>query len=241
MALRALSVAAILAASCSLAQAADFGMLGMNIGMGAGQVKERLLETYPEARHEFKHWQLPDGSEWIANGRSQHADWSNPGDSVVDAFNFAFTGVGSGNKLFAINRELRFKQSQRPSTQSVYDAAVEKFGPPSYSTGSTQTIHAAWKFTAKDLPADELKSMLSCTRMPPSLSRMTVDHADFCGLYVEVTVQGNNTGLASTMSMTIINHLDAAEDLARDDAYAQERLEAAKKDNLENAAPVPQL
>nr|WP_250808336.1 hypothetical protein [Ensifer adhaerens] len=161
---------------------------------------------------------------------------------------FAFTGLGSGNKLFAVRRELKFKPSERPSTESVYAAAVQKYGEPSYVGKDDSSIWAAWKFSAVDGPADKLESLLGCigtSDFPVGLDDHTAGKAEktaaLCGLYVELTVRGDQTGLANELDMAMMNHLDLVRDFDADNQDARKRIDGDKAKNAKGAAPAPQL
>lgn len=243
-----ISAALICAASVSVASAAEFDINGMKLGMNAEQVLARVQEARPEAEYRFTNWQLPEGSEWVANGRTLYNDLSRPDDMEHERMQFAFTGLGSGNKLFAVRRELKFRPSQRPSTESVYAAAVQKYGEPSVTGKSDTAIWAAWKFSSVDAPAEKLESSLGCigtSDFPVGLDDHTAEKAKnsaaFCGLYIEFTVRGDQTGLANELDMGMMNHLDLAKDFDADNQDARKRIDAAKAKNASSAAPAPQL
>ena len=103
------------------ALAKNFGISGMNIGMNADQVIARLLEMQPKTNYQFNKWKYEDGSQWVANGITVYNDMEHLDDSENDRFGFVFTSIGSGNKLFGIRRELRFKPSQQPTAKSILD------------------------------------------------------------------------------------------------------------------------
>ncbi|TCU13749.1 hypothetical protein EV132_111182 [Rhizobium sullae] len=231
-----------------MAHAAEFDINGMKLGMNADQVIARFQELRPDAQYSFSRWKLPEGSEWVANGRTLYNDMSKPADMEHERMTFAFTGLGSGNKLFAVRRELKFRPSQRPSTESVYAAAVQKYGEPSVMGKSDTSIWAAWKFSSVEAPAEKLESPLGCigtSDFPVGLDDHTAGKAEksaaFCGLYVEFTVRGDQTGLANELDMGMMNHLDLAQDFEVDNQDARERIDAAKAKNTGSAAPAPQL
>ncbi|MBD9538965.1 hypothetical protein IB276_05860 [Ensifer sp. ENS04] len=242
-------VYAVLAAlSATGAHAAEFDINGMTLGMNAGQVVARYQELRPQGQYSFSKWKLPEGSEWVANGRTLYNDIANPDDMEHERMQFAFTGLGSGNKLFAVRRELKFRPSQRPSTESIYAAAVQKYGEPSYLGKDDTGVWAAWKFSAVDASAEKLESSLGCigtSDFPVGLDDPTAGKAaksaEFCGLYIELTVRGDQTGLANELDMAMMNHLDLARDFDADNQDARKRIEAAKAKNATGAAPAPQL
>lgn len=121
----------IIAASASAVPAADFSIAGIELGMNADQVVARYQELRPGGEYQFTKWNLPEGSEWVANGRALYNDLANPNDMEHERMEFAFTGLRSGNKLFAVRRTLKFRPSERPSAEAVYAAAVKKYGEPS--------------------------------------------------------------------------------------------------------------
>lgn len=245
---RIISAVLILAASVSSAHAAEFDINGMKLGMNADQVMARFQELRPDAQYSFSRWKLPEGSEWVANGRTLYNDMSRPDDIEHERMNFAFTGIGSGNKMFAIRRELKFRPSQRPSTESVYAAAVQKYGEPSYMGKDETDIWAAWKFGSVDAPAEKLESSLGCigtSDFPVGLDDNTSAKAEksaaFCGLYIEFAVRGDQTGLANELDMGMMNHLDLVRDFDTDNQDARKRIDAARTKNANDAAPAPQL
>lgn len=234
--------------AAAVSHAAEFDINGMALGMNAEQVIARYGELRPNGQASFSQWKITEGSEWVANGRTLYNDLSRPDDMEHERMQFAFTGLGSGNKLFAVRRELRFRPSERPSTESVYAAAVEKYGEPSYLDKSETSILAAWKFKAPDAGAEKLESPLGCvgtTDFPVGLDDHTATKAkrtaDFCGLYIEFTVQGSQTGLANELDMGMMNHLDLVRDFDTDNKDARKRIEAARAKNLSSAAPAPKL
>ena len=154
--------AVMAAVSATDAYAAEFDINGMKLGMNADQVVARYQELRPEGQCSFSKWKLPEGSEWVANGRTLYNDIANPDDMEHERMQFAFTGLGSGNQLFAVRRELKLKPSQCPTTESIYAAAVQKYGQPSISDRSDTGAWAAWKFSAVDAPAEKLESPLGC-------------------------------------------------------------------------------
>ncbi|MCW8057498.1 hypothetical protein [Agrobacterium tumefaciens] len=238
----------ICAASLTAAHAAEFDINGMKLGMNGDQVVARYQELRPDGQYSFSRWKLPEGSEWVANGRTLYNDLGNPDDMEHERLNFAFTGLGSGNKLFAVRRELKFRPSQRPSTESVYAAAVQKYGKPSVMGKSDTSIWAAWKFSSVEAPAEKLESPLSCigtSDFPVGLDDHTAGIAKkgaaFCGLYIEFTVRGDQTGLANELDMGMMNHLDLVRDFDADNQDARKRIDAAKAKNTGSAAPAPQL
>jgi hypothetical protein len=243
-----ISAALICAATASVASAAEFDINGVKLGMNAEQVLARVKEVRPEAEYRFTNWELPEGSEWVANGGTLYNDLSRPDDMEHERMNFAFTGLGSGNKLFAVRRKLKFRPSQRPSTESVYAAAVQKYGEPSYMGKDDTNIWAAWKFSSVDAPAEKLVSSLGCigtSDFPVGLDDYTAKKAEktasYCGLYIEFTVRGDRTGLANELDMAMMNHLDLAKDFEADNQDARKRIDTAKAKNTSNAAPAPQL
>ncbi|MES5097840.1 hypothetical protein ABUK73_06385 [Agrobacterium sp. BA1120] len=228
--------------------AAEFDINGMALGMNAEQVIARYDELRPDGQTRFSQWKLTEGSEWVANGRTLYNDLSRPDDMEHERMQFAFTGLGSGNKLFAVRRELRFRPSERPSTESVYAAAVQKYGEPSYLHKSETSISAAWKFKAAEARAEKLESPLGCvgtSDFPVALDEHTAgkgkESAAFCGLYIEFTVRGNQTGLASELDMGMMNHLDLVSDFDTDNQDARKRIDAARAKTLSSAAPAPKL
>lgn len=244
MKFRIFSLVSLLLAGVSTASAAEFDIAGMKIGSSADQVVEQVKSFKEGIEYRFNYWQLPEGSKWIANGGTLYNDMRNPDDIESERFNFAFTGLGSGNKLFGISRELKFRPSGRPAYKAVADAAIKKFGKPSYVSESNNDIWVYWKFTSKDAPAVPLESGLSCNTgsdIPSSLDERAQTMTEFCGLYVEMYVDGEETGLAERMQMSVVNYLDAAADFKADNDHAIKLINQAKQDNSANAAPVPQL
>ena len=236
------------AVSATDAYAAEFDINGMKLGMNADQVVARYQELRPEGQYSFSKWKLPEDSEWVANGRTLYNDIANPDDMEHERMQFAFTGLGSGNQLFAVRRELKFRPSQRPTTESIYAAAVQKYGQPSISDRSDTGAWAAWKFSAVDAPAEKLESPLGCigtSDFPVGLDDHTAGKAEksaeFCGLYIELTVRGDQTGLANEIDMAMMNHLDLVSDFDADNQDARRRIDAAKAKNAGSAAPVPEL
>ncbi|MBN8934672.1 MAG: hypothetical protein J0G97_23590, partial [Rhizobium pusense] len=240
---RILLAVLISAVFASVAGATEFDINGMKLGMNADQVIARYQELRPDGQYSFSRWKLPEGSEWVANGRTLYNDLANPDDMEHERMNFAFTGLGSGNKLFAVRRELKFRPSQRPSTESIYAAAVQKYGEPSNLGRDETSVWAAWKFSAVDAPAEKLESSLACvgtSDFPVGLDNHTAGKAEksaaFCGLYIELTVRGDQTGLANELGMGMMNHLDLVQDFDADNQDARKRIDAAKAKNTGSAA-----
>lgn len=240
--------ALLLSAATAASHAAEFDINGMALGMNADQVVAKYQELRPDGQYSFSKWKLPEGTEWVANGRTLYNDLSRPDDMEHERMQFAFTGPGSGNKLFAVRRELKFRPSERPSTDAVYAAALEKYGEPSYANKDGNSIWAAWKFTAADAPAEKLKSSLGCigtNDFPVGLDDHTAGKAKksaaFCGLYIEFSVRGSETGLATELDMGMMNHLDLVNDFDTDNQDARKRIDAARAKNTSSAAPAPKL
>lgn len=233
--------------AATTAQATEFDIAGMKLGMNADQVLARYKTLRPEGRHRFTKWSREGGTEWVANGQTLYSDLSKPDDMEQERMGFVFTGVGSGNKLFSVQRQLQFRPSERPSTEAVYDAAVKKYGEPSYLSKSETNISASWKFDTIDAPAKKIDGPHACI----STSIVGLDDytakkakeagAEFCGLYIEFYVSGDQTGIANELMMGMINYLDLARDYDADVRDAQERLDAAKIKSVSEAAPAPQL
>lgn len=231
------------------AQAAEFDINGMKLGMNADQVLARYQEVRPEGQYQFTNWKLPEGSEWVANGRTLYNDLANPDDMEHERYQFAFTGLGSGNKLFAVQRELRFKPSARPATESVYASAAKKYGEPSDISKDGKDIWAVWKFNstadASAENADSFPDCLGSRDFPSGLNDHTAKqaskYAERCGLYIEFIVRGDETGLANELDMGMISYLDLITDFDTDNQDARTRIDAAKTKNTSEAAPVPDL
>lgn len=239
---------ALLCATIVTSQAAEFDVNGMKLGMNADQVVARYQELRPQGQYSFSKWKLPEGSEWVANGRTLYNDITNPDDMEHERMQFAFTGLGSGNRLFAVHRELKFKPSQRPSTESVYAAVLQKYGEPSDMNKDDGHLWAAWKFNSIDGPAERLDSSPACISvsdfpvgLDDHMAQKAQRNAEFCGLYIEVTVRGDETGLANELEMGMINYLDLARDFDADNQDARRRIDAAKAKNASDAAPAPEL
>lgn len=246
--LAALSIAMVALSATRAAHAAEFDVSGMALGMNADQVAAKYQELRPDGQYSFSKWKLPEGSEWVANGRTLYNDLRRPDDMEHERMQFAFTGLGSGNKLFAVRRELKFRPSERPSTEAVYTAAVQKYGEPSYLSKDDTSIWAAWKFSSVDAPAEKLESSLGCigtSDFPVGLDDHTAGKAKksatFCGLYIEFTVRGDQTGLATELDMGMMNHLDLVQDFDVDNQDARKRIDAAKAKNASSAASAPRL
>lgn len=241
-----ITLAAFLCAAAT-AQAAEFDIAGMKLGMNADQVLARYKELRPEGRHRFTRWSRPGGTEWVANGQTLYSDLSKPDDMEQERMSFVFTGLGSGNKLFSVQRQLQFRPSERPSTEAVYAAAVKKYGEPSYLSKSETNIHASWKFDSVDAPAMKIDGPLGCiSSATVGLDDYTAKNAkevgaSFCGLYIEFSVDGDQTGIAKELMMGMVNYQNLARDYEADIRDAQERLKAAKTENTNRAAPAPQL
>lgn len=156
--------ALILGTATVASHAAEFDINGMALGMNADQVVAKYEELRPNGQYSFSKWNLPEGTEWVANGRTLYNDLSRPDDMEHERMQFAFTGIGSGNKLFAVRRELKFRPSERPSTDAVYAAAVTKYGEPPYSKKSATEIWAIWKFSAVDAAAEKSSHRLPVLR-----------------------------------------------------------------------------
>ncbi|RKD56818.1 hypothetical protein BJ928_110243 [Rhizobium sp. WW_1] len=242
------ALAAILLGGAAATNAADYDINGMALGMSADQVIAKFQEVRPDAQYQFAKWKLPEGTEWVANGRTLYNDLANPDDMEHERMQFAFTGLGSGNKLFAASRELKFRPSQRPTTESVYAAAVQKFGEPSVTGKSATGIWAAWKFGSEGTMAEKLKSPLACigtSDFPVGLDEFTAKKAkqsvSMCGIYVDFVVRGDPTGLANELEMKMMDQLHLAQDFDADNSDARKRIDAAKIKNVGNAAPAPKL
>jgi hypothetical protein len=242
-------ISAVLFCTATLAaQAAEFDISGMKLGMNADQVLARYQELRPQGQYSFSKWKLPEDSEWVANGRTLYNDLAHPDDMEHERMEFAFTGLGSGNKLFAVRRELQFRPSARPSTESVYAAIVKKYGEPSHLSKSETDISAWWKFNAVDAPAEKIDMPRGCigtSDFPVGLDDRTAGQAkkgaEFCGIYIEFSIDGDQTGLAERLDMGMINYLDLVSDFDADNQYARKRIDAAKAKNTSEAAPVPEL
>ena len=246
--LSAVSIFVVSLSGMSSAQAFEFDVNGMAIGMTADQVVARYQDLRPEGQYSFSKWKLPEGSEWVANGRTLYNDMSHPDDMEHERMEFAFTGLGSGNKLFAVRRGLTFKPSQRPTTESVYAAAVAKYGEPSDMSKADDDIWAIWKFSSLTGPAEKLDNYPACigsTDFPVGLNDQTARkaslNAETCGLFIEVTVSGDPTGLAEELDMGMMNYLDLARDFDADNQDARQKIDAAKSRNTGAAAPAPEL
>ncbi|MDR6586886.1 hypothetical protein [Agrobacterium tumefaciens] len=235
--------ALLLSAATAASHAAQFDINGMALGMNADQVVARYQELRPDGQYSFSKWKLPEGSEWVANGGTLYNDLSRPDGMEHERMQFAFTGLGSGNKLFAVRRELKFRPSERPSTDAVYATAVAVVCEQrrEQHLGGLE-IHRC------DAPAEKLKSSLSCigtSDFPVGLNDHTAGKArksaSFCGLYIEFTVRGDQTGLANEFDMGMMNHLNLVQDFDADNQDARKKIEAAKAKNTSSAAPAPKL
>ncbi|NKJ38746.1 hypothetical protein [Rhizobium sp. SG570] len=242
------ALTALLLGGAAGSQAAEFDINGMALGMSADQVIAKFQEVRPDARYEFVKWKLPEGTEWVANGRTLYNDLANPNDMEHERMQFAFTGLGSGNKLFAASRELKFRPAQRPTTESVYAAAVQKYGEPSVTGKSATDIWAAWKFGADDVRAEKLKSPMACigtSDFPVGLDDFTArkakQSASMCGIYIDFVVRGDPTGLASEFDMKMMDQLHLVQDFEADNSDARKRIEAARTKNANGAVPAPKL
>lgn len=241
-------ISTVLFCTAAVAQAAEFDINGMKLGMNADQVIAKYQELRPAGDYRFSKWSLPEGSEWAANGMTLYNDLAHPDDMEHERMQFSFTGIGSGNKLFAVRRELRFRPSARPSTESVYAAAVKKYGDPSHLSKSTTGISAWWKFSSVDASAENIDMPRGCigtSDFPVGLDDHTAGQAkkkaEFCGIYIEFSVGGDQTGLANSLEMGMINYLDLVSDFDADNQYARKRIDAAKAKNISEAAPAPEL
>lgn len=243
------AIAALFLGGVAATQAAEIDINGMALGMSADEVIAKFQEVRPDAQYEFVKWKLPEGTEWVANGRSLYNDLANPDDMEHERMQFAFTGLGSGNKLFAARRELKFRPSQRPTTESVFAAAIQKFGEPSVTgKSSTGGIWAAWKFGAEDATAEKLELPLGCigiSDFPVGLDEFTAKKAkrsaSMCGIYIDFEVRGDETGLATELDMKMMDQLHLEQDFDADNVDARKRIDAAKAKNVGNAAPAPKL
>jgi hypothetical protein len=242
--LKSLSIAAILIMSAHFANARDFDLAGMKLGATGEQIVEKLQSYKEGTSWDFNQWELPEGSKWIANGRAIYTDMTNPDDIEHERYAFAFTGIGSGNKLFAISREMHFRPSQRPNYKATIEAALQKFGKPSISEVRETNARLAWKFTDIKGDAVPLESELGCTTatgFPISLDEEVLEVEKVCGLYIQMSIEGDETGLADKMIIDMFNYLDATKDAQADNAKARELINNAKAKNESEAAPVPQL
>ncbi|TCQ24846.1 hypothetical protein [Rhizobium sp. PP-CC-3G-465] len=232
----------------SAAHALEFDVNGMAIGMNADEVVARYQALRPEGQYSFSKWKLPEGSEWVANGRTLYNDMGHPDDMEHERMKFAFTGLGSGNKLFAVKRGLTFRPSQRPSTESVYAAAVAKYGEPSDMSKADGDIWAIWKFSSLESAAEKLDNYPACigsTDFPVGLNDQTARkaslNAETCGLFIEVTVSGDPTGLAEELDTGMMNYLDLPRDFDADNQDVRQKINAAKSRSTSAAAPAPEL
>jgi hypothetical protein len=248
MKLKLLTAMTALLLGAAGARAAEFDINGMALGMSADQVIGKFQEARPDAQYEFVKWKLPEGTEWVANGRTLYNDLANPDDMEHERMQFAFSGLGSGNKLFAARRELKFQPSQRPTTASVYEAAVAKFGEPSQKGKDPTGIWAAWKFNSSDEQAEKLDSLLDCigTRdFPVGLDEFTAKKAKqsgkMCGIYIDFVVRGDPAGLANELDMAMMDHLHLVQDFEADNQDARKRIDAGRAKDVGNAAPAPKL
>jgi len=239
---------AMLLGATAAAQPAELDINGMKLGMNADEVIAKFQELRPDAQYEFTKWKLPEGTEWVANGRTLYNDIGNPNDMEHERMQFAFTGLGSGNKLFAARRELKFRPSQRPTTESVYAAALQKFGEPSVTGKSTTGIWAAWKFASADAKAEKLESPMACngtSDFPVGLDEFTAKRtkrsASMCGIYIDFVVRGDPTGLANELEIMMMDQLHLEQDFDADNSDARKRIDAARAKDVGNAAPAPRL
>lgn len=242
------AIAALLIGGAAVSQAAEFDINGMALGMNADQVIAKFQEARPDAQYEFVKWKLPEGTEWVANGRTLYNDLANPNDMEHERMQFAFSGLGSGNKLFAARRELSFRPSQRPTTASVYAAAIQKYGDPSVTGKSPTGIWAAWKFNSANGPADKLDSPIACigtSDFPAGLDQFTArrakQSASMCGIYIDFVVRGDPAGLANELDMSMIDQLHLVQDFDADNQDARKRIDAARAKDVGNTAPAPKL
>ncbi|MDO3432121.1 hypothetical protein QWJ46_05430 [Rhizobium sp. CBN3] len=143
---------------------------------------------------------------------------------------------------------MKFRPSQRPTTESVFAAAIQKFGEPSVTDKSGNDIWAAWKFGAEGATAEKLESPLGCigtSDFPVGLDEFTAKKAkqaaSMCGIYIDFVVRGDPTGLANELEMKMMDQLDLVHDFDADNADARKRIDAARAKNVGNAAAAPKL
>jgi hypothetical protein len=233
--------AAGLVFASSTAHATDFSVSGIALGMTPAEVTSKANELHDKPELEFRNWKLEGGASWVANGDLFYVDRSIPDKTERDDMKFAFTGIGSGNKLFAFNREYLFNRDKQPTPESVYDVLQKKFGPPSKLSNSNRSIWATWAFKDRENPAVPKEPYGNCEKMPVSLSSSDLETAKICGLSVFLSIQGNSSGLADGYRLTITDYLDAPANVAADQKRAKELVDQARSAARSSAAEPPKL
>lgn len=227
----------------STAHAADFSISGITLGMTADEVMAKANELYNRAEMEFNKWEIDGGPSWAANGRLFYVDRSIPDKTERDEMEFAFTGIGSGNKLFAVNREYLFHVDRRPTTKSVYDVLEEKFGKPSkFSMDDRKNIWASWAYKDRETPAVDKEPYGNCQKMPVSLDkRSAFETSKICGLTIFFSASAGSNGLADGYRLTMTDYLNAEADFHADEKRKAELVDEARKAATEKAAAPPKL
>lgn len=227
----------------STAHAADFSISGIALGMTADEVMAKAGKLYHDPELKFNKWEIEGGPSWAANGTLFYVDRSIPDKTERDEIEFAFTGIGSGNTLFAVNREYLFHVDRKPTTGSIYEVLEKKFGKPSkFSTDDRKNIWASWSFMDREAPALDKAPYGNCEKMPVSLDKHSaLETSKICGLTIFFSAQAGSNGLANGYRLTMTDYLNAAAAFHADEKRKAELVEEATKAATEKAAAPPDL
>ncbi|NKM36360.1 Ku protein [Rhizobium laguerreae] len=121
------AIAALFLGGAAATQAAEIDINGMALGMSADQVIAKFQAARPEAQYEFVRWKLPEGTEWVANGRTLYNDLANPNDMEHERmFRRMRTVLIRPHGKVLIATTLNFDYEVRPSDEAFKDVAKVK-------------------------------------------------------------------------------------------------------------------
>lgn len=230
-------IAFTLLVTTGAASSTEFGISGLNMGMTPDQIEQAALQISPEWKWSgFNKWSIASGEEYFANGRWKNAD---PMTRSMDTIDFVFSGIGSGNGLIALKREILFgdDMSKVPSGKTVAKSLFAKFGEPSLRDQQGESYHLVWRFdeTGK---ITETQNWGNCQHMPDAAG-LKIDPS--CGLFVVASISSDSVGYAGRLNLLMIDHTRAAESQPLDEKYAEESVTAKKAKVLSNSVKAPAL
>ncbi|WP_227267337.1 hypothetical protein [Roseobacter weihaiensis] len=150
--------AAISFASSVLAQdlptpTIDAETRGFSIGMTSDQVLEQIQSEFPNSRPRITNTRRQNSRQEFIYSIQVIAD----GEKLW----FYFTGHFSGNRLFSLKREAKFKAGNRPSAFDTRQQLLAKYGLPTQAGGHT----LFYKYDANDVVLlgtdDEIRSLIN--------------------------------------------------------------------------------
>jgi hypothetical protein len=209
---------------------------GYNINTFGQHIRQGFDAKFAEARKNETSQQVMQDlqNEALARGSNTYVAPLQPGQS---RYFVSSMGLPGHEQVISVAREEYYAQGKQPTVDSVKQALIGKYGPPTQMDGSGATSYLWWEYDpsgAKVAPGTPAYNTCRINVSPDAATSLST----LCGVTVGALITGasENPGLAHSLAVSSQNGSAGMALLNSTETALQQADDARKTNELNNAA-----